>query len=199
MKKGRPDKDLDGKLVYLTIHVDKWLREVNGNFNVPMANRIAKVIKVFDWSTNEGRLLLKARENQGKWVNMDAKAFKFVLKVYCPDLSLGGKVGITTEEMLPRYYPGTKLTMFEEVPSWMLENFQKDESNAFSVVPASEDSGEKEKSPTKKSSKKSASKKQPAKKKAVKKKQPAKKKVVKKTSVKKSASARTGHDAKDSE
>lgn len=123
-----------GKLVYLTHHVDVWLKQLNSNFNIPMANRIAKIVKVFDWSTDEGKILLDLRKKTGKWDNMNPKDFKYVLKIYCPDLILKEKRGVTTEEVLPKKYPGTDLNMFDDVPGWMLENINKDESKeAFKI------------------------------------------------------------------
>jgi len=55
------EKKVEGKLVYLTYHVDIWFRELNKEFNIPMANRLAKVVKEFNWNTKEGKLLLKER------------------------------------------------------------------------------------------------------------------------------------------
>ena len=51
-----------GQLVFLTVHVERWYKDLNTEFNIPMANRLSKVIKVFDWSSKEGKLLLKMRE-----------------------------------------------------------------------------------------------------------------------------------------
>jgi hypothetical protein len=128
------DKDFAGRLVYLTTHSDVWFREINPKFNVPMANRIAKVVKVFDWDTDEGRLLLSEREKTGKWGKLDPKAFKFVLKIYCPELIIKNKVGFATEEILPIKYPGTDLTMFELIPPWMLRSLQKEEKDIFKLL-----------------------------------------------------------------
>jgi len=133
------DKEFSGKLVFLTVHVDKWLREINPNINVPMANRIAKVIKVFDWGSEEGKLLLDQRKKIGKWKTLDPRSFKFVLKIYHPDLiakNNSGKevLGFAAEEVLPRYYPSSKLTFFECVPDWMLRDFKKVEKEIFQIV-----------------------------------------------------------------
>lgn len=125
---------LSGRLVYLTTHCDVWFREINPKFNVPMANRIAKVVKVFDWETEEGLLLLAEREKTGKWGKLDPKAFKYVLKIYCPELTLKNKTGFATEEMLPRKYPGTDLDMFALLPDWMLKSLQKEEKDVFKVL-----------------------------------------------------------------
>ncbi len=127
------DVDFKGRLVYLTLHLDKWLREINPKFNVPMANRLAKVIKVFDWKTPEGKFLKKEREKTGKWKTLSSDDFKFVLKVYHPELVLKNRHGITADEVLPRCYPGTKLTMFDVVPMWMLKDFKKEEKDAFTL------------------------------------------------------------------
>lgn len=128
------DKDLAGRLIYLTVHADVWFREINPKFNIPMANRIAKVIKVFDWDTEEGRVLLALRQNNGKWGKLNPKDFKFVLKIYCPELKVNHKDGITTEEVLPKKYPGTELSLFEPLPLWMLKSLQKEEKDVFKIV-----------------------------------------------------------------
>jgi hypothetical protein len=127
------DEKLAGKLVYLTIHSEVWYRELNPKFNVPMVNRLAKIVKVFDWDSDEGRFLLSEREKTGKWDKLNSKDFKFVLKVYCPDLRKNGK-GVTVEEMLPMFFPGTKLAMFELLPVWMLQSLQKAEKDIFKLV-----------------------------------------------------------------
>jgi hypothetical protein len=129
------DLELEGKLVYLTVHYDKWLREVNSDFNIPMANRLARIIKVFDWDSEEGLLLHKARTSTNKWGNFNPKDFKFVLKVYCPELRRQDKkLGFSTEEVVPRCYPGTEMTMFDVVPEWMLEQITSDKWDVFKVL-----------------------------------------------------------------
>ena len=121
------DKDYLGRLVYLTAAKDSWVRRINTKFNVPMACRFAKVIKVFDWDTKEGKLLLKTRKESGKWEHQNPEDFKFILKIYYPDLSIKDRKGFTAEEVIPFFYPGTKKTMFEEVPDWMLCDFAREE------------------------------------------------------------------------
>lgn len=128
------DKELDGKLVYLTIHFENWLKQVNPAFNVPMANRLAKVVKVFDWDTEEGRVLLAEREKTGKWTNLNPKDFKFVLKVYYPELVLKGKLrGFSAQELACRYYPGKEITMFEPLPDALVKELVKEEKNILKV------------------------------------------------------------------
>lgn len=131
-------KDLDqrylGRLVYLTVHVNEWLRQANPTFNVPMSNRIAKVIKVFDWESDEGKILLKEREKTGKWGNLNSKDFKFVLDVYFPDLTKGSQVGIRTPELFPKRFPGTELSLFELLPGWMVKSLMKENEGSFNIV-----------------------------------------------------------------
>ena len=132
------DKEYSGKLVFLTVHVDKWLREVNPEFNIPMANRLAKIVKIFDWKSAEGKIVLNQRKKFGKWDTLDPRAFKFVLKIYLPELivenSKEEKKSSTAIEILPRYYPNSKLTFFEVVPDWMFRDFKKIEKDIFKVV-----------------------------------------------------------------
>jgi hypothetical protein len=129
------DKEFFNKWVYLTPHLEHWLKEINSNFNIPMVNRLAKVIKVFDWDTKEGKILLEAREKTGKWANLVSKDFKFVLKIYYPDMILKDKKGITAEEVMPRFYPGSKLEMFCEVPEWFLKDIKSNRKvEEFSLI-----------------------------------------------------------------
>jgi hypothetical protein len=129
------DLELSGRLVYLTTHTDVWLREINPKFNIFMVNRIAKIVKVFDWNSEEGKILLAERKKNGKWgAKLNPRDFKFVLKVYCPELSLKKKRGVTVDELLPLHFPGTKLTMFEPIPSWMLKDLQKEEKDIFKII-----------------------------------------------------------------
>lgn len=128
------DNDIAGKLVFLTPHLEVWLRELNSEFNVPLANRLSKIIKVFDWDTPEGQILLKEREKTGKWENLNAKDFKFVVKIYFPDLIFKEKKGITVEEVIPKFFPGSKKPMFTVVPEWMIRDINKEEKNAFDLV-----------------------------------------------------------------
>jgi hypothetical protein len=128
------DTDLNGKLVYLTIYLEKWYKSRNPIFNVPITNRLAKVIKVFDWDSEEGKILLDAREKTGKWTKLEPKDFKFVLKVYYPELIHKKSSKVTIEEVVPKYYPGTKNEMFKVVPEWMLKDIVKKEKNPFTIV-----------------------------------------------------------------
>lgn len=143
------DNELAGRLVYLTTHSDVWFRELNPKFNVTMANRIAKVVKVFDWDTGEGRLLLSEREKTGKWGKLKPKDFKFVLKIYCPELIIKDKVGFASEEIMPRKYPGTDLSMFELLPLWMLKSLQKEEKDIFKLLRSKSDIDKKPKTKSK--------------------------------------------------
>ena len=147
------DSDFEGRLVYLTTHTDVWLREVNPKFNIHMVNRLAKIVKVFDWDTEEGRLLLAEREKTGKWRGkLKPRDFKFVLKLYCPELSLKKRTGVTVNEVLPRFFPGTELSLFELIPPWMLRDLQKEEKDIFKVVEKTEENTDniKNKKPVKK-------------------------------------------------
>ena len=133
-KKEDKDQELGGRLVYLTRCLENWYKDLNPTFNVPIANRLAKVVKVFDWDTAEGKLLLAEREKTGKWKTLDPKLFKFVLKVYYPDLKHKKSNKIIVEEVVPRFYPGTEQEMFSVLPDWMIIDLNKEEKNIFKVV-----------------------------------------------------------------
>jgi hypothetical protein len=131
------DSNFSGKFVYLTRHLELWLKRVNTGFNLSMAGRIARIIKVFDWDTDEGILLLNARKESGKWDKLDPKDFKFVLRIYYPELHHKEKKGVAVEEVVPRYFPGatTKLEMFEVLPEWILKELrEKENKHEFSLI-----------------------------------------------------------------
>lgn len=121
----------------MTRYADYWLRRVNPGFDVPMANRIGRVTKVFDWDSDEGRYILSEREKSGKWSKLDPREFKFVLTLYYPELIKDGVHGISVEEVLPRMCPGTKHAIFELVPEWMQKELASMVSvdRTFSVYP----------------------------------------------------------------
>jgi len=134
---GMDDKDFAGRIVFLTAHVDRWIREKNPGFNLPlMANRIARVTKVFDWDTDEGKYVLKQREISGKWKNANPQDHKFVVSVFFPELIKDGKKGLIIDEVMPRMYPGTSSTLFEALPQWMREEAAIEVSDkTFTVEP----------------------------------------------------------------
>jgi hypothetical protein len=129
-------KDIDyrGRLVYLTKYLEKWFTDINPAFDVPITNRIAKIVKVFDWDTEEGKLLLEMRKKTGKWEKVNPEEFKFVVKIYYPDLIFKNKNKVMIEEVVPRLYPGTKLEMFCLLPEWMLKDLIKEEKDVFKVI-----------------------------------------------------------------
>lgn len=124
---------MDGKLVYLTLFYEKWIREVHPEFNIPMVNRLAKVIKVIDWDTDEGRLILNERKRNGKWDKLKSEDYRFVLNIYYQELAQTRK-NIAIAEMVPRYYPDSKNELFRILPESMITGLLKKEQNAFKVV-----------------------------------------------------------------
>lgn len=126
-------ENFQSRLVILTKHLEKWYKELNSQFNVPITNRLAKVVKVFDWDSDEGKLILRERKKTGKWDNLDPESFRFVLKVYYPELRLGHTDEVMIEEVVPQYYPGTEAPMFILVPGWMLKDFSREEKDAFKI------------------------------------------------------------------
>lgn len=115
------DFALQNKLVYLTIHFHTWVKDRNPDFNIPMVCRLAKVIKIFDWETKEGKDLLSERLDNSKWKEQDAKDFKYILEIYYPDLSMGDKKGVIAPECVPLVNPLTKGPLFEVIPSGILK------------------------------------------------------------------------------
>jgi len=136
------DQELFGHLVFLTPHADSFIRETNPGFtttNIILVNRIARVAKVFDWNTAEGKYLLKEREKTGKWekLNRKSKDYKFVVTIYYPELEKNDKQGIMVDQVMPRYHPSTKQPLFEPVPKWMVAEVKKriDTSRTFNITP----------------------------------------------------------------
>ena len=127
------DKKFDGSIVYLTLFYEKWIREVHPEFNIPMVNRLAKVIKVIDWESEEGKLILKERLKNGKWDKLKSEDYKFVLDIYYPEL-VGSKKSLAIAEMVPRYYPDSKNELFRVLPETMVTRLLKKELNVFKVV-----------------------------------------------------------------
>jgi len=128
---GMEDSELLNRVVFITAHADRWLRDANPRFNIPMANRLARVSKVFDWDTEEGRMLLEAREKSGKWGKLDPRDFKFVLSIFYPELVNDGQRGMVIEEVMPRRFPGTELELFSPMPAWVLDDILKERKQAL--------------------------------------------------------------------
>jgi hypothetical protein len=115
------ESNLQNKLVYLTVHFHTWVKDRNPDFNIPMLCRWAKVIKIFDWDSEEGKALLTERLKSDKWKEQDAKDFKFILDIYYPDLIKGEKKGVIAPECVPFLNPTTKKPLFEIVPTGILK------------------------------------------------------------------------------
>lgn len=126
------DNILDGSIVYLTIYFDKWFRDRDIKSTAPMVNRLAKIVKIFDWESDEGKLLLEARKSNGKWKDLNPEDFKYILKIYYPELK--NNKGIAIEEISSRYYPGSNNEMFRVLPKSIIDFINKEEKNILKVV-----------------------------------------------------------------
>lgn len=134
------DQDLSGRLVYVTPLADALLRESNPGFasqSIVLANRIARVAKVFDWESEEGKILLRERDKTGKWKSKDPRAYKFVISIFYPDLVNGNKKGMIVDEVMPRNHPTLKEPLFELLPDWLQGELVELISNkrTFTLVP----------------------------------------------------------------
>ena len=114
----------NGDIVFLTRHYAEWIKMLKGDLDISLVHRVAKVIKVFNWRTKEEKALLEQREKTGKWDNLNSKDFKYVLKVYYPDLvsKKTEKQGISAYEVLPLLFPGTEYPLFEVYPQHLLDD-----------------------------------------------------------------------------
>lgn len=125
----------EGMLVVLTRHLDMWYKQLTSEFNVQIANRLGKIVKIIDWDTDEGKIILKAREETGKWNNLDSKSFKYVVKIFYPELVIKSSNKVMIEEVLPLRFPGTEALFFFPVPKWMSTELVKNaKKQTFSVV-----------------------------------------------------------------
>ncbi len=127
------DSTLENRLVYLTSHFHTWVKARNPDFNIPMVCRLAKVIKIFDWETKEGKELLSERLKNGKWKEQDAKDFKYILEIYYPELIKGEKKGVIAPECVPLLNPTTNGPLFEIVPNGILKQIVSS-SSTFKVT-----------------------------------------------------------------
>jgi hypothetical protein len=118
-----------GDIVYLTRHYAEWIKMLKGDLDISLIHRIARVVKVINWRTKEGKLLLEQREKTGKWKNLNSKDFKYVLKVYYPDLKSKktDHTGITAYEVLPLNFPETEYPLFEKYPQHLLDDMNKED------------------------------------------------------------------------
>jgi hypothetical protein len=110
----------ENRLVYLTTHFHTWIKERSPDFNILMIGRLAKVIKVFDWNSKEGKSLLNERLKNKKWNEQDAKDFKYLLEIYYPDLSKDGKKGVIAPECIPLTGKDKK-PLFDLIPNGILK------------------------------------------------------------------------------
>jgi len=125
-----------GDVVYLTRHYAEWMKMLKGDLDISLIHRIAKIVKVLDWDTEEGKALLQQREYTGKWENINSKDFKYVLKIYYPDLipPRGKKSGLSGYEVLPRNFPNTEYPLFDIYPKHLLDDiFKKDVEDIFKI------------------------------------------------------------------
>lgn len=116
----------EGDVVFFTRHYAEWLREINPKLDITLIHKIAKIIKIIDWETDEGRAILKEREATGKWKKLNSKDFKYILRVYHPDIVGKDKKnpGVIAYEVLPKNYPGLKedAPLFDLYPKTLLED-----------------------------------------------------------------------------
>lgn len=120
-------KVVNGDIVYLTRHYAEWIKMLNSDIDISLVHRIAKVVKVFNWNTLEGKSLLAQREATGKWKALNSKDFKYVLKVYFPEIKSkkDSRAGVLTYEVLPINYPGTEYPLFEIYPKHLIDDINK--------------------------------------------------------------------------
>jgi hypothetical protein len=98
-----------------------------------MVNRLAKVVKVLNWDTEEGKLILQERQKTGKWEKLNSEEYKYILDIYYPELVKTRK-NISISELVPRYYPESKDELFSILPNSIITGLLKKEQNTFKIV-----------------------------------------------------------------
>lgn len=96
----------EGDVVYLTKAGHDWISRTNPGFSIPLSGRIGKVEKVLDWTSKEGKLVLKSRVASGKWDKYKSEDFKYIVAIYYPELIMDGHApGVKAPEVLPYRHP----------------------------------------------------------------------------------------------
>ena len=120
----------EGDLVYLTLAAHEWIVRKNPDLNFPVNGHLARISKVFEWDTEEGKMILEERKKVAGWRELDPREFRYILNAYFPEL-IGGKKsqGAILPLVLPESYPGKPGTpMFGSVPKSMLKDMMSDET-----------------------------------------------------------------------
>lgn len=110
----------ENDLVFLTMSAHAWICRNNASFSIPYSGRFARVIKVLDWDTEEGKAVLRARTDgafAGKWGEYDVRDFKYILDVYLPEMyAKESKIpGVVVPVVLPLHSPKDNSVLFEKM------------------------------------------------------------------------------------
>lgn len=98
-----------GDYVFLTRASELWMRRVRPQAPVLfLTGRLARVAKVLDWGSEEGRMVWESRKENQKWANIDnPEDYRYVLDIYFPELPSGekkGEFGLVLPDSVPSHY-----------------------------------------------------------------------------------------------
>jgi len=119
----------EGQIVYLTKHFHTFLKAKAPDIQIQVVGRIARIVKIIDWDTDEGRKIKAARESIEAWKDPQksnmVEDYKYLLDILYPEIDYKGK-GLIHPEVVPEYLSiDSKQRLFEPYPPKMLKYLLK--------------------------------------------------------------------------
>jgi hypothetical protein len=116
-----------GDLVFLTSEYDAYIKSKHPSLKIVITNRLAKVEKIIDWQSPEGKLIYKARLDSHKWDGIKITDCKYILSVYYPDIKGRNGESGTVERGLPMFMisPKSGKLFFVKAPDWLYKEILK--------------------------------------------------------------------------
>jgi hypothetical protein len=120
-----------GDLVFLTKAYENYIRGRNPksitiNLKISLINRLAKIEKIIDWTSPEGKKIKAARIKSGKWVGLPLEDNKYIISVYHYDLiGRKGQTGVIERTPVFSKDPNTGESFFIKMPDWIYKELFK--------------------------------------------------------------------------
>jgi hypothetical protein len=116
-----------GDLVFLTKAYEDYFRQRNPTaVHIFLTNRLAKIEKIIDWESEDGKKIKKARIDSGKWEGLPLEDSRYLLSIYFHDLvGRKGQQGVVSKECLFKEDPQKKEAFFVKVPNSILKEIIK--------------------------------------------------------------------------
>jgi hypothetical protein len=136
------EKDFkEGDVVFITIKGHTWLHETKASFNIPVSGRLAKISKIINWNTKDGKALLKQRIASGKWKESELKSRRFVLDIYYPELTMEGyDPGVKVPEVMSLYTDDDQQPLFDKWNPDLWKDLNNNMSSEFAIeIPEQEE------------------------------------------------------------